>query len=127
MVTQVIVLLPRKFTCRCPPFLAVWFSQPKTESAFHNFKGQTAVLRIINLLAQFRIFFRIGSQSVFETGIVGADCNPRTCFIKVYLCGFLRLFKSCFHRFTLLSKITCFFFVFVIGLFLTVFSQFNTC
>lgn len=70
---------------------------------------------------------RVGGQPVFEIGVIGVDRNPRTCFIEEYLCSFLRLFQTCFHYITLLSKMACFFFAFAKGTFLTDFSQFKTC
>ena len=85
-----------KFACRRPALIAVRLGQPKAKPTFRNIKGKTAILCIIGKPAQIGMLFSIGGQSVFEIGIVGADCNPRTCFIKVYLCGFLRFFSILF-------------------------------
>ena len=91
-------VLFRPFTCRMFPFLAVRRSQTEAQSAFFNFKGQPALLVIVNLAAALRMFFCKCCQSLFQIGVVGLHLDHAAVLVKIDSCGLFFLGKPCSHK-----------------------------
>ena len=93
-----VAIFLRPLTRRLFPFLAVRRSQSKTQSAFFNFKGQTALLVIVGLAAALRVFCRKCCQPFFEIGVMGLLLNDAAILVKIDHCCLLLFSKPCSHK-----------------------------
>ena len=77
----------------------------KQKAPLADFKGQTAVSVIVDQSALGGIFSRKLGEPLFECGIVGADLDHAVCFVKIDVCCFLFLGKTCSHKTSWFSRI----------------------
>lgn len=91
-------LLLYHHACRLSPFLTVRRGQPDGEAALGDNKALAACLLVlVGQLAKVGKLIRIGSQSLFEVGVVDAYLDGRACLVEVDFGGLVSLVKSCSH------------------------------
>ena len=85
-------------------FLGVGCGQPDADSVFINREAQTAVFIVLDQLTKVGICGGIGSQVLFEFGVVGVDLGGAVVFVEIQF-GYLSfLLGDLFHK-TFLSLV----------------------
>ena len=74
-----------------------WRKKAEGESVLLYFKGQTALLIVIGLMAKVGVILRIRREPVLEAGVVGVDDEDIATLIKEYFCCLQRLLNSGSH------------------------------
>ena len=81
-----------------PALCAVRRSQPETQSAFFDFKGEATLLIVIGLAAMIRVHSSKLAEPLFQFRIMGLNLDQIIIFIKINGSCFLPFVKSCFHE-----------------------------
>ena len=70
-------------TGRCFAFFAIWCSQADADPVFINLKPHATLFIVINELARVRIGGGVGSQTLFELGVVGIDLGGAVVLVEI--------------------------------------------